>query len=123
MRIGGQSTDRVWWPVRGLSAPLGVTYNLSTRWIADAHALAQATNAKFLLGINLEADRTRLSQTEADRLVTGIGRRYIAALEIGNEPDLYTVVPWYRRDGGPCPCRGGHAGYAGVLTGAHVRPR
>ncbi len=104
VRIGGQSTDRVWWPVPGLSRPLGVTYDLSMRWAADARALAQATNAQFLLGINLEADRTRISQAEADRLVTGIGRRYIAALEIGNEPDLYTVVPWYRRDGGhPLP--------------------
>ncbi len=104
VRIGGQSTDRVWWPVRGLSRPLGVTYDLNTRWAADARALAQATDARFLLGINLEANRTRISQVEADRLVTGIGSRYMAAMEIGNEPDLYTHVPWFRRDGGhPVP--------------------
>jgi hypothetical protein len=99
IRIGGQSTDRVWWPVRGMARPLGVTYNLTSTWTAAAHALAQTTDAQYLLGINLEANRTRVSQVEADRLVSQITSRYIAALEIGNEPDLYTAVPWYRRDG------------------------
>jgi hypothetical protein len=99
IRVGGQSTDRVWWPVRGMRQPLGVTYDLTTRWTAAAHALAQAVNAQYLLGINLEADRTRISQVEADGLVRGVGRRYIAALQIGNEPDLYTAIPWYRRQG------------------------
>ena len=103
IRIGGQSTDRAWWPVRGMGQPLGVTYDLTSAWAADAHALAQATAAQYLLGINLEANRTRISQVEADRLVKGITSRYIDALEIGNEPELYTVVPWYRRNG-----QGGH---------------
>ena len=103
IRIGGQSTDRAWWPVRGMAQPLGVTYDLTSAWAADAHALAQATAAQYLVGINLEANRTRISQVEADRLVKGITSRYIDALEIGNEPELYTVVPWYRRNG-----QGGH---------------
>ena len=100
IRIGGQSTDRVWWPVRGMSQPYGVTYDLGPKWTAAAHTLAQATNAQYLLGINLEADRTRISQVEAAQLVKGIGSHYIGALEIGNEPDLYTAIPWYRRAGG-----------------------
>jgi len=100
IRVGGQSTDRVWWPVRGMSRPLGVTYGLTTHWAAAAHALAQALNAQYLLGINLEANSTRISQVEADGLVKGIGSRYIGALQIGNEPDLYTLIPWYRRQGG-----------------------
>lgn len=99
VRIGGQSTDRVWWPVRGMARPLGVTYDLTSRWTAAAHAIAQATGAQYLLGINLEANRTRISQVEADQLVRAIGARNIDALEIGNEPQLYTGVPWYRRQG------------------------
>ncbi len=99
IRIGGQSTDRAWWPVRGMAQPLGVTYDLTSAWAADAHALAQATTAQYLLGINLEANRARITQVEADRLVKAITSRYIDALEIGNEPELYTVVPWYRRNG------------------------
>jgi hypothetical protein len=110
IRIGGQSTDRTWWPVRGIAQPPGVTYNLTSAWTADAHALAAATDAQYLLGINLEAGRTRISQVEADQLVQGIGGRYIDALEIGNEPDLYTAVPWYRRQGGRALPWYGHTG-------------
>ena len=97
LRIGGQSTDRSWWPVPGTSRPLGVTYDLGSSWTASARALAQATDAELLVGLNLEADRPRIDQVEGTQLVNGIGRRYIEALEIGNEPDLYALIPWYRR--------------------------
>lgn len=104
IRIGGQSTDRVWWPVPGMGRPLGVTYNLSARWTRSARALAAAIGARLLLGVNLEARRTRIAQIEADQLLTGVGRRYVAALEIGNEPDLYPVLPWYKLvKGRPAP--------------------
>ncbi len=96
IRVGGQSTDRTWWPVPGMAHPYGVTYNLWPGWTAAARSLAQATDAKLILGINLEANRTRISQREASALVAGVGRSRIAALEIGNEPDLYTLVPWYK---------------------------
>jgi hypothetical protein len=110
VRIGGQSTDRAWWPVPGMSRPLGVTYNLTPAWTAAARALAQATGARFLLGVNLEANRARIAQVEGAQLLNGIGRQHIDALQIGNEPDLYTVTPWYRRLGGrPLPWYG-HAG-------------
>ena len=104
IRVGGQSTDRAWWPVPGMAQPLGVTYNLWPGWTADARSLAQATGAKLLLGINLQANRTRISQLEGKELVAGVGRQYIDALEIGNEPDLYAIFPWYRtQNGKPIP--------------------
>jgi hypothetical protein len=104
LRIGGQSTDRTWWPVPGMSRPPGLTYNLTPAWTAAARTLAQATDAKLLLGLNLEADRPRIDQVEATQLVKGIGRSDIEAFEIGNEPDLYSLVPWYRRlDGRDLP--------------------
>ena len=80
VRIGGQSTDRTWWPVKGVKQPLGVTYSLGSSWAADAHALAVANDAQYLLGINLEANRARVSQVEADQLVKRITSRYIDAL-------------------------------------------
>jgi hypothetical protein len=95
-RIGGQSTDRTWWPVRGVSRPLGVTYALTPRWMASARALAQDTDARYILGLGLEANRPALAAVEAQQLVSGVGRQYIRGFEIGNEPELYTVVPWYR---------------------------
>jgi len=104
LRIGGQSTDRTWWPVPGMSRPLGVSYSLTPAWATSARALARSTHARLLLGVNLEANRTRIDRVEAAQLLKTIGRPYIDALEVGNEPDLYALYPWYkRRDGSPLP--------------------
>ena len=100
IRIGGLSTDHSWWPVPGMKEPLGVTYTLTPAWAQSLRALARAVNAQLVLGVNLEADSPRLAQTEADAFMTSIGRRYIGALDIGNEPPLYSSLPWYRVRGG-----------------------
>lgn len=96
IRIGGQSTDRTWWPVPHTSRPVGVTYDLTPHLAASIRALAQATDARLILGIELEANSPRISSYEARKLVSSIGGQYIDALEIGNEPELYSLVPWYR---------------------------
>jgi len=96
IRIGGLSTDRAWWPVPGMAQPRGVTYALGVGWAQAVQALARAVNARLVLGVNLEADSVPLARTEADAFLTTIGRRYVSALDIGNEPPLYQSVPWYR---------------------------
>ena len=96
LRIGGQSGDRAWWPVPGMATPAGVTNTLGPPWTKAAHALAQQLDARLVLSINLEAGSTQVSATEADHLVSGVGRGYIEALELGNEPDLYLTTPWYK---------------------------
>ena len=95
IRIGGLSTDHSWWPVAGVTPSPGLLYALTPAWTASARGLAQATDAQLILGINLEANSLRLSQVEAAELATQIGRRYIGAFDIGNEPPLYTSIPWY----------------------------
>jgi hypothetical protein len=99
LRIGGQSADRTWWPVAGMAQPLGITYRLSPDWMARARGLATALDARLILGLGLEANRSRIDAVEANELLQGIGRRYIDAFEIGNEPELYPLIPWYRRLG------------------------
>jgi len=96
LRIGGNSTDRTWWPVRGVVRPAGVSFNLNKGWLRVTQALAAATGGKLILGINLATARPQLAADEAQAIVQGIGKRYISALEIGNEPDLYGVFAWYR---------------------------
>ena len=95
IRVGGQSTDRSWWPAPGQSKPIGVTYALTPRWARSVRALAQALDARLVLGVNLEANRPALDRIEATNYLADIGRTYIDALEIGNEPDLYDQIPWY----------------------------
>ncbi len=96
LRIGGDTTDSTWWPVSGLSPPPGVTYALTDQWLGVTHAVAAALRARLILGINLEADSQALAASEAQALTSGIGRGYIDALELGNEPALYSLFTWYR---------------------------
>ncbi len=95
IRLGGDSTDRTWWPIRGMRAPAAIDFALTRRWTALARALSADTGGKLILGINLATGRRRVAAIEARRLVAGVGADHIAALEIGNEPDDYGVTAWY----------------------------
>ena len=106
LRIGGNSTDSTWWPVRGLTPAPGVRYALNPAWLTGARALANAVPAKLILGVNLAAKQPRLSAAEADALVHGIGASSVTALELGNEPDVYDVFPWYSAHHRPVYARG-----------------
>jgi len=100
IRLGGDSTDWTWWPVPGRRKPLGIRYTLTPGWVQIIKAFAHATNARLLLGINLEANSRRLASVEAKQLVSGLGAASVDALEIGNEPELYGSFGWYRTAGG-----------------------
>jgi hypothetical protein len=95
IRIGGESSDKTWWPVPGIPRPRGVDYALTPAWLADARELTHSAHARLILGINLEADSTAIAANEARQLLAAIGRRNVEALEIGNEPELYAGIPWY----------------------------
>ncbi|HUA03589.1 MAG TPA: glycosyl hydrolase family 79 C-terminal domain-containing protein [Solirubrobacteraceae bacterium] len=96
IRIGGDTTDGTWWPVPGTPTPAGVKEALTPGWADITQALAAALGARLTLGINLEADSTTIAATEADELVSDIGRSRIEALELGNEPELYGTFTWGR---------------------------
>ncbi|HTT28035.1 MAG TPA: glycosyl hydrolase family 79 C-terminal domain-containing protein [Solirubrobacteraceae bacterium] len=109
IRIGGDSGDKTWWPIAGMPRPRGINFALTPAWLADARALARSAHARLILGINLEANSTAIASIEARHLVAGVGRRNIAALEIGNEPELYAGIPWY-------VTRAGQKGFGRPLT-------
>jgi hypothetical protein len=96
LRIGGDSSDRTWWPMPGVARPPGITYAITKRWLEVTRALARALGARLIVGLNLEADSPQLAAAEAAALLHGIGTGPIRALELGNEPDLYATFPWYR---------------------------
>jgi Glycosyl hydrolase family 79 C-terminal beta domain len=110
LRVGGDSTDWAWWPVPHMAKPLGIRYVLTPRWVRTTHTIVKALNAQLILGINLEADSTRLAAVEARELVDGIGPGSIEALELGNEPELYGAFGWYTPKGGR-PVHGRPRGY------------
>ncbi len=65
-------------------------------------SLATATNARLLLGINLEDNSTSVAPAEVQRAAVGDRVTADLRLELGNEPELYTVIAWYR-EGRPGP--------------------
>jgi hypothetical protein len=95
IRIGGDTTDWSWYPVPGRARPRGVRINLDRAWLGVMAGLSKTLDARLIMGINLEADNRRLSGYEARRFLSGIGHDRIAALEIGNEPELYGSLAWY----------------------------
>jgi hypothetical protein len=110
LRVGGDSTDWAWWPVPHMVKPPGIRYVITPRWVQSTRAIAQGLDARLILGINLEADSTRLAAVDARALVDGIGRGSIEALELGNEPELYGAFGWYTPKGGR-PVHGRPRGY------------
>jgi hypothetical protein len=95
LRIGGDSTDWAWYPVPGLSKPNGVRVTLTRRWLAVMHAVASDLNARLIMGIDLEADSRAAADGEASAFERYIGKKWIEALELGNEPNLYGTFTWY----------------------------
>jgi hypothetical protein len=117
LRIGGESADHSWWPIAGYRKPFGITYDLTPAWTTAARRLAQAAHARLMLGVNLQADRTKLVAVESHELLDRIGARYIQSFQIGNEPNLYTIIPWYKRlNGRPVPQ------YSQTGTPVYARP-
>jgi hypothetical protein len=95
VRIGGNSADGSWWPIRGMIPPGGIYYRLTKGWMRTTQALAADLGTKLILDINLAAGRPAIAAAEGRALLAGVGRQFIDAFEIGNEPDLYPVFPWY----------------------------
>ncbi len=96
VRIGGDSSDQTWWPMRGVIPPGGITYRLTKGWLRTTKAFASALGGKLILGVNLAAGRPAFAAAEARAFLQGIGSSRIQALEIGNEADVYNVFVWYR---------------------------
>jgi Glycosyl hydrolase family 79 C-terminal beta domain len=101
LRIGGVSTDKTWWPVKGFRQPLGVNYKLNRRRLAVIKSLASTLGARLIMGINLEANSPIIAAAEVHAMLSQLGRRQVEAFELGNEPELYgnRNFGWYFNEG------------------------
>ena len=99
IRIGGVSTDRVWWPVGGGLRPPPDYYTLTPRRLEVARALAQATNARLIMGVQFEANSAKEAAAESQAMDRIIGRRLVEGFELGNEPELYANRWFYKLNG------------------------
>ncbi|HWE09983.1 MAG TPA: hypothetical protein VG325_11545 [Solirubrobacteraceae bacterium] len=116
IRFGGDTADWTWWPTPGVARPPGVRYSLGARWVRAVRATAEALDARLILGVNFEADSVPVARMEADNLLTGLGRRYIAGFELGNEPEVYGTLGWYENSQGVgVPGRASSYGFGAYL--------
>ena len=92
LRIGGDSTDVSYVPTRGVHPPSFVKYPLTPGWLATTSALQRALGARMIMGLNLAANEPALAAAEAHAFVQTFGRHAIDALEIGNEPNVYSKI-------------------------------
>jgi hypothetical protein len=83
-----------------VTRPAGVTFALTERWVAVLRALTRELGARLVLGLNLEAASGPVAAAEARALLAGLGSGAVEAFELGNEPSLYGIFPWYRTRSG-----------------------
>jgi hypothetical protein len=96
LRIGGRTSDASWWNPAHLPRPPGIAFDITPRWLAQLSALVRVTHAHVLLGLNLAAGQPELAAAWAGAAARGLPAGTLAGFEIGNEPDLYGHIAWYR---------------------------
>src|SRR4051794_649887 len=90
LRVGGDSGDQAWWNPRGRRRPRGVLHNVTPRTLAGVAALEHALGGgPVTLGVNL-ARRDPANALALARAATRAGID-VDTLELGNEPDLFTI--------------------------------
>ncbi|HSC04757.1 MAG TPA: glycosyl hydrolase family 79 C-terminal domain-containing protein [Solirubrobacteraceae bacterium] len=97
LRIGGNSADQTWIPARGVKVNPSINFTITPSWLATTRALAEQTGGRMIFDLNLKLNSTPEMVAEAHAFETGIGASNIKALEIGNEPELYPITPFYYR--------------------------
>ena len=95
IRIGGRSADRTWVAASHHARPRWAQTKLNRAWVRRLATVARSTGSGVVAGVNLAAADPRLAAAWAGALARGLPRGHLQALEIGNEPDLYGLVPWY----------------------------
>lgn len=97
LRIGGNSADQTWLPARGVKVNPSINFTLTPSWLATTRALAEQTGGQLILDLNLKLNSAPEIAAEAHAFETGLGASNIKAIEIGNEPELYKITPFYYR--------------------------
>lgn len=89
LRIGGDSADLSRWVGDGEPVPPWA-YPLTRAWLAEARRLVSRTGARVILDLNVADRAPAIEARWAKRFVAAMPAGSVAALEVGNEPDLFT---------------------------------
>jgi hypothetical protein len=90
LRIGGNSQDQTWWNPAGTLRPPGVFTDVKPDWVSGLAATVQQARTPVMLGLNLALNDPANAAALVDAVTGALPAGSLDALEIGNEPDLYT---------------------------------
>jgi hypothetical protein len=91
LRIGGGSADSAWWNPGALQRPNGVEIDLGPLQRDAIAGFERATRAPLILDLNFAADRVVYARDWAQAVLGVLPPGTLEALEIGNEPDVYST--------------------------------
>jgi hypothetical protein len=97
LRVGGDSADHAFWdPNAGTGGvPLpSWAFSLAPKWLGQARALVRTLGVRLILDLNLITDTPGAAAEWARAAKAGLPPQSIKALEVGNEPDVYSRADW-----------------------------
>ncbi|MGH6657989.1 MAG: glycosyl hydrolase family 79 C-terminal domain-containing protein, partial [Actinocrinis sp.] len=89
MRIGGNTVDQTYWTSSGESAPSWSIATITPADLTALNTLAKASGWKVILGVGMKHYDPARAADEAAHAASALGSS-LQAVEIGNEPDLYS---------------------------------
>ena len=89
IRIGGNTVDETFWTSTGETAPSWAIATITPADLTALAGLARASGWKVILGVNLKQYDPARAADEAQHAQAALGSS-LQAIEIGNEPDLYS---------------------------------
>ncbi|MGH3167501.1 MAG: glycosyl hydrolase family protein [Trebonia sp.] len=89
IRIGGNTVDETFWTSTGETAPSWAIATITPADLTALAGLARASGWKVILGVNLKEYDPARAASEAQYAQAVLGSS-LRAIEIGNEPDLYS---------------------------------
>jgi hypothetical protein len=102
VRVGGSSADRMWWVGLDRPPPAGVT-SIGPQWLTALGTLAAIVPERVVLTVNLANDDPGGEAQFALAARRAMPAGALAAVEIGNEPDLYGAQRWLWPQRPPLP--------------------
>jgi hypothetical protein len=89
IRIGGNTVDQTYWTSTGATPPSWSTATITPADLTALAGLAHASGWKIILGVNFKQYNPANAADEAKYAAAALGSS-LQAIEIGNEPNLYS---------------------------------
>ena len=89
IRIGGNTVDQTYWTSTGATPPSWSTATITPADLTALAGLARASGWKIILGVNFKQYNPANAADEAKYASAALGSS-LQAIEIGNEPNLYS---------------------------------